>query len=415
MNRRIIYLLAIVLLICYSCESEPSVTPEPKPKPTDTLTLLPQLKIEGRYLKDMSGEIVNLYGFAQTYSPYFNEHFTQWNDYDVDGCLRYNKNLIDEIVDRIGWKVNWLRLHMDPYWSNIPGCTPPDGEASINCFDVNRFIRYLRLVFIPMAEYAISKGLYVVMRPPGVCPKDIEVGDAYNEYLIRVWSLVAQNEKIKNNHNIMFELANEPVNILGNGVYGNNQQVHFDNLKEYFQPIVDTIRTYTEDKIIWVPGLGYQSLYKGLKNNPIEGENIGYAVHIYPGWLGSDGENLDGGVGSGGGYYAFKKGWDEQIKPVADFAPIMITEMDWAPAKYDASWGKGITGRAGGRGFGANMKRIVDDSGNVSWLIFTWPHLMAKFVNEKPAPGEEYTFLNDPDACVWAAYHWFEEYNEEKK
>lgn len=43
--------------------------------------------------------------------------------------------------------------------------------------------------------------------------------------------------------------------------------------------------------------------------------------------------------------------------------------MDWAPSKYNASWGKAHTGTFGGPGFGANMKHIVDNSGNVSWLI----------------------------------------------
>lgn len=80
--------------------------------------------------------------------------------------------------------------------------------------DFNRFKNYLDRVFIPMAEYAVSKGLYVVMRPPGVCPEKIAVGDEYNQYLIKVWTHVAQHPKLKNHPNIMFELANEPINIL---------------------------------------------------------------------------------------------------------------------------------------------------------------------------------------------------------
>ena len=69
--------------------------------------------------------------------------------------------------------------------------------------------------FIPMAEYAISKGMYVVLRPPGVSPGRIAVGDDYNEFLELVWTIVARHPKIKNNSDIMFELANEPIDILG--------------------------------------------------------------------------------------------------------------------------------------------------------------------------------------------------------
>lgn len=361
---------------------------------------MPRLHIDGRYLKDSHGNTVNLHGFAQTYSPWFNEQGKYWTNYDVNGCLNYNKAKIDSIVDVAGWKVNFLRLHMDPHWSNQPGCNAPNGEASINCFRDTRFTKYLDEVFIPMAEYAVSKGLYVIMRPPGVCPEQIAVGDAYNQYLTTVWKIMAKHPKLQNHPNIMFELANEPINILGpQGDYGASTQGHFDNLKTFFQTVVDTIRAQGCNNILWVPGLGYQSLYSGYAVNPIEGENIGYAVHIYPGWF-DEGE----------GYSTFKASWDRNVKPVADFAPVVITEMDWAPEKYDASWGKGVTGVAGGNGFGANFKKIVDESGNVSWLIFTEPHRMSKFVDTPPAQGVPYTFLTDPEACPWPVYHWYQEY-----
>ncbi|MDR0822797.1 MAG: glycoside hydrolase family 5 protein, partial [Endomicrobium sp.] len=262
---------------------------------------------------------------------------------------------------KAGWKVNFIRLHMDPYWSNQPGVSTT-GENDISAFDFTRFKLYLDKVFIPMAEYAVSKGLYVVFRPPGVCPHEIAVGDAYQQYLIKVWTYVAQHSKLKNHPNMMFELANEPVNIQGpDGDFGADTQGHYNKLKEYFQAIVDAMRAEGCDNILWVPGLGYQGLYKGLAVNPIEGQNIGYAVHLYPGWLGSDGENGDGGY-SQGGYEPFQRGWIENVVHVAAFAPIIITEMDWAPSKYNASWGKAQTGTLYGPGFGANMKHIVDQT-----------------------------------------------------
>lgn len=358
---------------------------------------LPRLHVDGRYLKDPHGNIVNLHGFAQTYSPWFNEEGKYWTNYDVTGCLNYNKNLIDKIL-AAGWKMNFIRLHMDPYWSNMPGVSV-SGESDISAFDFNRFKTYLDEVFIPMAKYAISKGLYVIMRPPGVCPDKIAVGDAYNNYLIKVWGYVAQQPELKNNPDIMFELANEPITILGtDGNYSSTSQASFDNLKKFFQSVVDTIRA-SADNILWVPGLGYQSQYQGYAINPIEGDNIGYAVHMYPGWF-----------NSGSGYAAFQAGWDAQVKPVANFAPIVVTEMDWAPAKYNSSWGKDITGTAGGAGFGANFKKITDDAGNVSWLVFTTPDLLAQFDSTNVAKPGDTTFLNDPEACPWPCFHWFEDY-----
>jgi len=360
---------------------------------------MPKLHVEGRYLKDSNGHIVNLHGFAQTYSPWFNERGTKWSNYDVEGCLNYNRGLIDEI-SYAGWKMNFIRLHMDPYWSNNPGQNTT-GENDISAFNETRFKKYLDEVFVPMAEYAISKGLYVVMRPPGVCPEKIAVGDNYQQYLNKVWGIVSKHPKLKNNPNIMFELANEPVNILGtDGTYGAGTQGHYDNLKTYFQSIVNTIRANAEN-ILWIPGLGYQALYAGYAVNPIEGENIGYAVHVYPGWF-----------NSGDGYEPFQKGWDNQVQPVADFAPVIVTEMDWAPERHNKSWGKDSTGVAGGDGFGANFKKIADNCGNVSWLLFTGPELLAQYGNPN-ADADIVDFLTDPEACPTPVYKWYEEYANE--
>ena len=125
-------------------------------------------------------------------------------------------------------------------------------------------------------------------------------------------------------------------------------------------------------------------------------------------------EDSSEGIGSstGGGYEAFQRGWDAQVGPVAEFAPIMVTEIDWAPKKYDATWGKSITGEAGGKGFGANFKYIADKSGNVSWLFFTTDSEMLAAFEDIPGELGNYTFLNDPEACPWPMYHWFKEYAE---
>lgn len=364
---------------------------------------MPELRVEGRYLVDTHGNRVNLHGYAQTFSPWFNEQGTQWNNYNVSACLKYNKEKIDQILN-VGWDINFVRMHMDPYWSNKPG-VQTTGENDISAFDFDRFKRYLDEVFIPMAEYAVSKGLYVVMRPPGVCPENIAVGDEYHKYLIKVWSYVARQPRLKNHPNIMFELANEPINIKGtDGAFGNNGQPCFDALKDFFQQIVDAMRAEGCRNILWIPGLCWQMHYSGYANNPIEGENIGYAAHLYPGWFGSNSS-----------FSEFQRGWNADVKPVADFAPVMITEMDWADQKYNASWGKAHTGVPYGEGndnFGANFKLIMDESGNCSWLLFTGPEWLAKFKDVPGTPGN-YNFLNDPEACPWPVYHWYKEYREQ--
>src|SRR5690606_38030317 len=94
--------LIIVMLVLWSCILH-----------AQTSSSLPRLHVDGRYLKDSHGNKVNLHGFAQTYSPYFNERGQFWDNYNVSGCLSYNQGLIDKIM-AAGWKMNFIRLHMDP-------------------------------------------------------------------------------------------------------------------------------------------------------------------------------------------------------------------------------------------------------------------------------------------------------------
>ena len=359
---------------------------------------LSPLHVEGPNFKNDQGEVVILHGFAQTFSPWFNERGTKWTNYDVDGCLRYNKGIIDGILNA-GWKMTFVRQHMDPYWSNTPGIQTT-GENDIHAFDFDRFKKYLDEVFVPMAEYAIAKGLYVVMRPPGVCPEDICIGDNYQQYLLKVWEHVAQHPKLKNHGAVMFELANEPVHIKNSdGTAAGDKE-----MTAYMQAIVDVIRKHCNN-ILLIPGLGWQQQYTGFVKYPIEGDNIGYAVHCYPGWYNSGVED-DVEVT----YREFKRGWDSMITPIALQAPVVVTEMDWAPKKYDSSWGKATTGEAGGKGFGANFIRIADETCNVSWLLFTDGNLLAQYDDKAPDGN---TFLTDPEACPRPCFRQYEYYASE--
>lgn len=371
----------------------PTVPTEPtNPDPvTPPAAKLSALHVDGPFLVNAEGRRVNLHGFAQTFSPWFNERGTRWSNYDVEGCLRYNKGIIDGIMDA-GWKMTFVRQHMDPYWSNTPG-KQTTGEGDISAFDFERFKKYLDEVFVPMAEYAIGKGLYVVMRPPGVCPEQISVGGEYHQYLKKVWAYVAQHPKLKDNGAVLFELANEPVHIAGADPDA--------EISKFMQELVDMMRAYCNN-ILLIPGLGWQSNYNSFVKYPIQGRNIGYAVHCYPGWYNSGVED-DVEVE----YRDFSRGWNENILPVATKGPVVVTEMDWAPKKYESSWGKATTGEAGGKGFGANFMRIADETCNVSWLLFTGGELLAQY-NDNAPDGS--TFLTDPEACPRPVFRQYKYY-----
>lgn len=397
-------------------------------KTSTTPNPLPELFIKGRYLmaKDRNGNdsIVNMHGFGQTYNPYFNGYgwcknsdgSINWGaQYDYAACKTWSMRQLTGMYNK-GWKTNWLRLHMDPHWSNDPNKqqTQGGGESDISAFSFERFKTYFNNLFLPMAEYAINiHQHYVVMRPPGVCPQNLKPGDEYQQYLIKVWTWVASQTKVQNNPYIMFELANEPVNMWDGSQYTNGWSYNsYKYHTEYFQAIVDAIRATGFKGILWIPGLCWQQNYQGFVTYPIKDDNYGFAVHCYPGWYGSDSEAEGGSVEQGvvtkGNTYAdFQAGWSASIDGVAAEHPILITEMDWAPEKYHNSWGKASTGVLGGVGFGANFRYIMDKTGNVSWMLFTDPDKLALYDDSAPDGN---TFWTDPEACPRQCYRWFQEY-----
>lgn len=363
----------------------------------------PLLKVQGRQLVDPCGNEVLLHGVAITPSPWFNGGHVgvwRWNNYDVAGCLNYNKGVMDKLTNEDeGWYLNMVRLHIDPYWSNTPG--EPIPENDISRFSFDRFMTAVNDVIVPLVGHAKTRGMYVILRPPGVAPHQIAVGDEYFDYLMKIWDHLSQHPELKNKDHVMFELANEPIHILGtNGEYGSNTPAHFEALKLFFQPMVDKIRQNGSENILWIPGSGYQSHYRGFPDYPIEDDNYGYAVHIYPGYWGQ--ENNDP--------ITFRRNWNTHIKPVADIAPIAITEIDWGPEQYGV-WGKGgVTGTAGGWGFGANFKMLADESGNVSWNLLSPENL----IHDGHLDGD-IAYGGDSEACAYPVHKWFKEYASKKE
>ena len=85
--------------------------------------ILPSLRVDGRYLKDTHGNIVNLHGVMDTPNPYFNNY--RWgnrcDDSTVDDCLDYFDKIFDAVTDLTqGAWCNIFRLHLDPCWTNDP-------------------------------------------------------------------------------------------------------------------------------------------------------------------------------------------------------------------------------------------------------------------------------------------------------
>ena len=334
---------------------------------------LPKLHVEGRWLVDNHGNHVVLHGVMDTPSMFFNNERwgSMWQgvQYDANGanrCLAYFEKLFAGMEKA---KCTVFRLHMDPAWTNDPNKQFTNGgqEDDISCFSVTRFKTFLPSLYWKLIQKAMNHGMYVVVRPPGVCPKNLKVGDEYNQYLMTVWDIFSQNTYVKLfAGQVSIELANEPVTVLNAQGQEDPRALH-----DYFQPIVDKIRANGFTGIIWAPGTGWQANYTSYAAYPIEGYNIGYAVHDYTGWYGSSDANPSPEV---------KINTFHQQVPVVDTNPIIITEVDWSPEKPGAeghynehgdwvvpnygTWSTGSTSK-----WGKAFKACLDHFGNISMTL----------------------------------------------
>ena len=383
---------------------------------------LPSLHTEGRWVVDKHGNHVVLHGVMDTPNMYFNgwrwgNPWTDGTNYDDAGaekCLDYFEKVFTGLEQA---KCTVFRLHLDPAWTNDPNesyvypgsagqAADAVSEADIKKFNPERLKHFLPTLYLPLAEKAMNHGMYVVVRPPGVCPGNLKVGDYYQEYLKYVWDVFSQQDFVKEHAGqISIELANEPVNIKNA-----SNQTDAKALHDYFQPIVDKIRENGFTGIVWAPGTGWQSNYVDYATYPIEGENIGYAVHDYEGWY----ECSDATANAEKKINKFH----EQV-PVVDFAPVIITEVDWSPEKpgtghYDehgkwvtSNYGTWATGRTSS--WGKAYKANIDHWGNI-WMTLGGSGALLD-VDKLLATGQVYpAFDGEEEACGKACMDWYAEY-----
>ena len=180
------------------------------------------LKVDGRDLVNTDGKKVLLQGVMDTPNPYFNSY--RWGgsatDNNVQPCIYYFDKLFTAITNKSqGAYCNAFRLHLDPCWTNDPDKpqTGKDtGEANISQFSEARLEKYMGTLYTKLIKSALAHGLYVVVRPPGVCPQGIKVDGDYQKYLLKVWDIVSRDADIQaNSGQVSLELANEPVEVYG--------------------------------------------------------------------------------------------------------------------------------------------------------------------------------------------------------
>lgn len=382
---------------------------------------LPDLHVKGKNLVDSEGKTVVLHGVLDTPNRYFNGNRWGTGGYsvsDVTPCLNYFEKMFTAITDKNqGAYCTVFRLHMDPCWTNYKA---PVGtqENNIQYFSEDRYRSFLSRLYVKLVQKALAHGLYVIVRPPGVCPQNIKVGDEYQAYLKKVWKLFASNPTIqKNAGQVSIELANEPINVLLANGSKSDKALH-----DFFQPVIDVIRATGFKGIIWVPGSGYQSNYVGYSKYPITDteNNFSYAVHVYSGWYGNmTDKNCD--------HNTFIKNFQAQV-PMVTSKPIMVTEIDWSPEDPDkaseghynewgqwtapnlGTWATGSTSK-----WGMAWKAVHDHFGNIGMTI-THPqeyYDIDEYLNSgKVRPGLQNAKKHNlfEECCSYACFNWYKDW-----
>lgn len=394
----------------------------------------PDLHVEGNQLRDPYGNPVVLHGVMDTPSMWFNSD--RWTSWDIGGYVpaatprarAYFTKIFDAITDtKQGAYCDLFRLHMEPSWLRRDGANEPGGESNLaKTYDRDKVKLYLEELFVPIAEDANAHGLYVIMRPPGVCPEDIQVGDAYQKYLLDVWDIVSKNEKVKEYAGwLSLELANEPVRVRdasGNrptdGTWG---PANGPAKTDFFQPIINKIRENGFTGIIWVPGEGYQSSYESYAKYPISDSNYGFAVHVYPGWYGNEDAKCSA--------QSFIDNFKKQVPGVTS-KPIVVTEIDWSPGKikldangnpvykydgnYETDGNYGTWGTATTSKWGNAFKAMKEHYGNISMnLTSTDDYIdMAHYLSTGVVRPSFSTQASPDEACGYACWKWYKTYSE---
>lgn len=367
-----------------------------------------KLHVAGRFLQNSSGTNVLLHGYMMAGDSWFNGEghlFSNPNNYASPANCAGMLNAYNGIADILsnpsplyGTNHGWCCSFVRTAGNGTANGFAPGWDTNGVLTNPAQFNGWITNVMVPWVNHCKSVGLYVVIcggpsqtYPGGDTTKNMT--QQFQTNLITYWTNVANY--FKSADNVMFEICNEPINIetsFGANNWAITGNTYFSALTNFMQPIVNAIRSAGDDHVLLIPSLGWQGQCQGFANYPIQGTNIAYAGHFYPGYNGIH----DSGI-------AVTNFWNSNYKPCADKYPLVITELVWSPndgTGYQDLW-NGSTA-----GFGIATKGCIDKQGNVSYLVGFVSDLLTNLTSGSLANAT----LNTNMQSTPAAFDWFAQY-----
>ncbi len=195
------------------------------------------LRVDGTQLVDQNGEPIQLYGM----STHGIAWFPQFVSYDSFKTLRDD------------WNTNCVRLAM--YTHEYNGyCTGGDQE-------------YLKSLVRTGVDAATDLGMYVIIDWHVLQEQDPNVYKEQSKAFFKEMS-----ETYADHTNVIYEICNEP-----------NGYATWESVKSYAEEVIPVIRANDPDAIIIVGTPTWSQDIDKAKADPLDAENILYALHFYAG------------------------------------------------------------------------------------------------------------------------------------
>ena len=195
------------------------------------------LKVDGTQLVDQNDEAIQLYGM----STHGIGWFPQFVSYDTFKTLRDD------------WNTNCVRLAM--YTHEYNGyCSGGDQE-------------YLKSLVCTGVDAATELGMYVMIDWHVLQDQDPNI---YKEQSLAFFK--EMSEKYADNTNVIYEICNEP-----------NGYATWESVKSYAEEVIPVIRENDPDSVIVVGTPTWSQDIDKAQANPLDEENILYALHFYAG------------------------------------------------------------------------------------------------------------------------------------
>jgi len=274
-------------------------------------TVYPWPYVEGKYIKDYEGKILQLKGVSVI-------------DPEIMNTKRGDKNAASIITDAVNnYHANVIRIPVLP--------NPDSGEGTSGFFanPDSYFNNHLN----PVITVCKELGVYVII--------DLHYLSDYNadfrdNYIIPFWDYIAP--KYKDSPNVIFEIFNEPINPDNWNTW----------LEVVAQPVVDKIRNHAPNNLIIVGGPRWSQNMSGAADNPVKGENIIYTAHVYPEHPSASWETNYGAIASKYPVFVTEWGYEKgAVSPTSGTTSefgvpfsnwMREKELHWTAFSFDNHW-----------------------------------------------------------------------------